>query len=132
MKQELSQRAAVKRQKKDQKERKKIETALKNTKLEDLAVTFAELEKKPLNDMHDILSGTALGRNLCHLWYDIEANNHVLYYGRIEKLKTKKKVAMYTVAYWGQKESHEDDAVDYDMSKFELAADIVCGDLILS
>lgn len=67
MKQELSRRAAVRRQKKEEKERKKIETTIKNMKLEDLLKTFPELDKKTLNNMHDILSGTAVGRNICHL-----------------------------------------------------------------
>ena len=64
------------------------------------------------------------------MWYDLDSQNHTIYYGRLEKVNTKKK-EMYVVAYWAQKESHED-AVDYKVSKFELGADAVCGDLMLS
>ena len=67
---------------------------------------------------------------MCHLWYDIELQDHVLYYGWIEKLK-KKKNTTYVVAYWKPKETY-DDAVDFDMCKFQLGADVVCGDLMLS
>ena len=47
-----------------------------------------------------------------------------MYSGRIEKLK-KKNSNKYVVAYWSKEES-PDDAVDYDVSKFELAVDLIC------
>jgi hypothetical protein len=39
---------------------------------------------------------------------------------------------VYVVGYWGEGETYEDDAVDYDMKKCALAADLMCGDLTLS
>lgn len=54
----------------------------------------------------------------------------LIYSGRIEKLK-RRKTNVNVVAYWSQQETHED-AVDYEMSKLELAADLVCEDLVLS
>lgn len=56
----------------------------------------------------------------------------MIYSGRIEKMKLKgRSKNMYVVAYWNNGETYED-AVDYDMSKFELAADFVSEDLLLS
>ena len=35
------------------------------------------------------------------------------------------------MAYWKQNETY-DDAEDFELTKYELGADIVCGDLVLS
>ena len=51
---------------------------------------------------------------------------------RVEGLakKNNPKKEVYTVGYWSEKESH-DDAVDCRLSKFELAADVIWGDLVV-
>ena len=36
----------------------------------------------------------------------------------------------YKVAYWGEGQCY-DDAEDYEMSNFQLGADLICGDLEL-
>lgn len=43
----------------------------------------------------------------------------------------KKKKGTYVIAYWGENESY-DDAVDFEVSVYELAADFICQDLTLS
>jgi hypothetical protein len=35
----------------------------------------------------------------------------------------------YLVGYWGDGESYEEDAGDYDVSKYALGADLIFGDL---
>ena len=69
---------------------------------------------------------------ICHVWYDRDLNVKTLYRGRLE-LK-KKGGGTYVVAYWNPAlgESYDDDAVDYNMTKFALAADFVFEDLVLS
>jgi hypothetical protein len=49
--------------------------------------------------------------------------------GRIERKK--KNSSTYVVAYWEEEGTYED-AVDYIMSKYQLAADVVSGDLYLA
>jgi hypothetical protein len=131
LQQELSRRVALKRQKKQERDRKAIEKKLKTIKLEDIGKEFSYLESNSLANLTDIMSGTAIGRNICHVWYDTDSLKKTLYSGRIEKLKTKKSNT-YVVSYWGEGETHENDAEDYQMSKFELAADFVCEDLVIS
>ena len=53
-----------------------------------------------------------------------------MYNGRMEKMK-KKAGGTYVVAYWSQDETY-DDAINYDVSKFELAADFISDELVLS
>ena len=60
------------------------------------------------------------------MWYDEEGQDKVVYSGRFEKLKRSK---TYVVAYWKQNETY-DDAEDFELTKYELGADIVCGDLL--
>jgi hypothetical protein len=50
---------------------------------------------------------------------------------KIEKV-LKRGGGVYVVGYWVEGETYEDDAVDYDMKKCALAADLMCGDLTLS
>ena len=50
----------------------------------------------------------------------------------VESLRNfKKRNTTYVVAYWKQNETY-DDAEDFELTKYELGADIVCGDLVLS
>ena len=49
------------------------------------------------------------------------------------KLKNLKKAGgTYVEGYWSEEETYQDDAVDYDISKYALAADLVCEDLTVS
>ena len=48
-----------------------------------------------------------------------------LFNGRIEKMKGNK----YVVAYWKEMKHH--DATDFDMSIFELAADLLLDELVI-
>ncbi|XP_070207733.1 uncharacterized protein [Littorina saxatilis] len=95
------------------------------------AALFPDLEKKEAADVSDILSGTIIGRRLCHMWFDEDTNSQKMYYGKVLKTK-KKKPDVLVIAYWSPKEEEEDDAVDYDMGKFQLAADVIAGELMLS
>ena len=67
-----------------------------------------------------------MGRDVVHVW--TETNEQTSYHGRIEKLKKSKTV--YVVAYWEEGETY-DEAVDYDVSMYEIAADLVCDDLTI-
>ena len=69
-----------------------------------------------------------VGRSLCHVWYDEDGQNKVVYSGKFEKLKRSK---TYVVAYWKQNETY-DDAKDFELTKYKLGAEIVSGDLVLS
>ena len=62
------------------------------------------------------------------MWYDEDGHDKVVYSGKFEKLKRN---TTYVVAYWKQNETY-DDAEDFELTKYELGADIVCGDLVLS
>ena len=44
--------------------------------------------------------------------------------------KTKAKGTKYDIAYWSQHETY-DDATDFDMSIFKLAADLISNDLTM-
>ena len=129
MKKELSRRQGLKREKKETSQRKKIEKTLKSTIL-DIDRDFPDLEEHARSDLQDILSGKAVGRDICHVWIDRESREKTMYNGRMEKMK-KKAGGTYVVAYWSQDETY-DDAIDYDVSKFELAADFICDELVLS
>ena len=74
------------------------------------------------------MSGTAIGRNICHIWYEDEKK--VIYNGKIEKIK-KKIQDTYVVAYWNKEEDYND-AIDYDIPKVQLACDIIGGDLMMA
>ena len=131
MLQEMARRSAEKRQKKMGKDPRAVEKKkigdIKDA--DSIEKVFPDLESKDINDLSDILFGSAVGRNICHIWYDADLNNQVKYSGMIGKLKRNNKD--YEVVYRSQNETF-DDAVDYKMSKLALAADLVCGDLIMS
>ena len=60
-----------------------------------------------------------------------DTQEKILYYGKIEKM-LKKGGGVYVVGYWSEGESYEDDAIDYDVKKSALAADLIYKDLTLS
>ena len=62
--------------------------------------------------------------------YDDDSQPKTVYNGKVDKL-LKKTGGTHVVEYWSEEETYQDDAVDYDISKYALAADMVCEDLIL-
>jgi len=84
----MSQRAALKCQKKDQKERKAVENKLKVSLIES---EFPELEENSISAVTEILSGALVHRNICLVWFDSDSGEKTVYSGRVEKLKKKKK-----------------------------------------
>ena len=89
-------------------------------------MTDFTVTESDISSVESVLDGRAVGRNIDHVWN--EDGTLTTYNGRIEKLKANK---MYKVGYWGTVESY-DDAVDYDMSMYSLAVDLLFGDLVLS
>lgn len=94
-------------------------------------VAFPDLQETVSQVVSDILSGKIVGRQICHVWYDSDKQDKTMYFGKVEKL-LKKGGGTYCIGYWGDGESYEEDAEDYDMSKYALGADLICGDLTLS
>ncbi|KAL8584667.1 hypothetical protein ACOMHN_002396 [Nucella lapillus] len=121
-------RQASHRKVEDIREELSQQAALQKQALADLPQLFPDLEEKSLSDLSDVLFAVAIGRDICHCWYDTASSEYVLYNGKMEELVQEDR---YIVAYWTQKETYED-AVDYIMSRFELSVDVVCGDLLLS
>ena len=89
------------------------------------------MDEETKQGVQDILAGKVVGRRICHVWYDVDSQEKTLYNGKIEK-HLKKAGGIYVVGYWCDEETYDDDAADYDISKYALAADLVCGDLTLS
>ena len=106
-------------------QRKEIERNLKKSGIESVVQDLSVSDNDKVM-AQDIVEGRATGRNVVHVWND-ECTLRT-YNGRMTKLKANKK---YKIAYWGANETY-DDAVDYDVSMYELAVDLLLGDLILS
>ena len=96
--------------------------------MDNIKKVFPALDEKTHSDLANMLCDRVVGRNICHVRNYSTPDDHVIYNGRIEKLE--KKSSIYVVAYWKETESYED-AVDYYMPKYQLAADVISGDLIL-
>ena len=62
--------------------------------------------------------------------YD-DSKAKTVYNSKVEKL-LKKASGTYVVGYWSEEETYQDDAVDCDVPKFALAADLVCEELTVS
>ncbi|XP_065681835.1 uncharacterized protein LOC124811391 [Hydra vulgaris] len=122
----------LKKQKKEDKNRKILALQIQNINFSDNLIAFPELESNQLSDLSDMLSDTVVGRNICHIWFNSQMQGEEVYYGKLEKMKLKNGKQVYVVGYWKDNETYDNDAVDYDISKFELAADIIYGDLMLS
>ena len=120
---ELCRQAALKTQKKVERERKHVEVKVKNIDVRDIAASFRDLSATMQSDLAGILTGAVVGRNISHTWYEAETKTR--YSGRIEKLKKRKgDLHLYTVGYWNSEESY-DSAVDYTVSKYELDANLI-------
>ena len=96
----------------------------------DIAREFPSLADNIHSDLVDTLGGKVVGRDLGHVWYSRDSRQKVMYSGRVVKVK-KKGGGTYVISYWAQNETY-DDAIDFEVSKYELAADLVCGDMIFS
>ena len=94
---------------------------------------FGDVEGHIKTAMADILTGKAVGHQICHVWYDSDTQQRTVYQGKLEKL-LKKAGGTYRVGYWEDQDgqNYEADAVNYDVSKYALAADLMCGELTLS
>ncbi|XP_050404243.1 uncharacterized protein LOC126820380 [Patella vulgata] len=132
---ELSRRAAHNRQKKNIKERKDIEKKLKNLDVSALKTVFPEVSDETHVDLVGLFEGSIVGRSICHTWYDEDTDQKTEWCGRVEKMKKRKKdgnkqnIHCYKIAYWSAEGSYED-AEDFEIPKLELAADLICEDLI--
>ena len=104
---------------------------MKSCDLANLSAEFPDFDDDMIHTVNDILTEKAVGRNICHVWYDATTQQKTLYLGKFEKV-LKKAGGTYRVGYWLEGESYEEDAEDYDISKFALAADVIYGDLTLS
>ena len=76
-------------------------------------VCDSEDKVQKLSDL--LRTGKSIGHNICHVWLD-----GGVFQLTIEKMKGSK----YVVAYWKENKTY-DDATDFDMSFFELAADLL-------
>jgi len=126
LKEEIIRRQDDKRQKKSQLQRKDLEKQLKNGQLESALKDFPNISETSVTKLHDILQGRAVGMRVLHVRY--EDCGYVAYHGKLEKLRLNKK---YKVSYCTLAENG-DDATDYEISMFELAADLLHENLILS
>ena len=125
---EITKRLESKMQKKKTLERGKLERKLKACAITDLEKEFVDLDYTTLAVVRDILSDKAVGRQICHIWYDDVTHQKTMYFGKLEKT-LRKAGGTYRVGYWSDGETYEQDAEDYDISKYALAADAICGDL---
>jgi len=86
---------------------------------------FPDISVTSVSQLKVILHGNALGKKILHVWYE---NSQLVKYNR--KLKKLRRSNIYKVTYWALYETY-DDATDYDMSIYEIAADLLHGDLIV-
>ena len=129
IREELSRRIALKREKKKISDRTKVEKQLRSSEM-NVERDFSHLEESAQSDLADILAGKVVGRRICHIWYNREMRSKTMYNGKVEKLK-KKAGGTYVIGYWSQDEEY-DDAMDYDVSIYEMAADFVCDDVTMA
>ena len=128
---ELIKRMADKIQNKKFKEQKKIEKILKNCMPNQIKEIFPDLENNEASNIEEILTGAAIGRCICQLWFDNATNSQDVYCGRFLSIK-KKNSGIYIVSYWKPNENEDDDAVEYEMSKYQLSAGIISGNMVIS
>ena len=125
---EMIKRQDDKRQKKNQSERKNLEKQLMNEPLDTVLKDFPNMSDADVTKLQEMLQGKLVGRKIVHVWY--EDGGLMTYNGKLKKLRALKAGKKYKTAYWAPSEDY-DDATDYEMSVFELAADFIQGDLII-
>ena len=96
---EIARRMQEKKQKKVTLERNKLERKLKSCDLANLSVEFPDFDEAMIHTVSDILTEKAVGRNICHVWYDATTQEKTLYLGKFGKV-LKKAEGTYRVAYW--------------------------------
>nr|XP_047125514.1 uncharacterized protein LOC124807570 [Hydra vulgaris] len=89
LKLELLKRMADKIQKREDKDRRKVEKILKSCMPDQVKELFPDLENNEASDIEEILIGAAIGRSICHMWFDNANNTHEVYYGRVVSIKKK-------------------------------------------
>ena len=72
-----------------------------------------------------------MGRRICHIWFDEDTKSNTVYDGQVTKY-FKKSGGTYRIGYWLDGQSFEDDATDFELSKYQLVADLLLKDLTLS
>ena len=123
---EIAHRDARKKQKREMKDRKKVEKRLKKTEtVDEIEKEFPDLERKISEDLKELLSGNSVGRDIFHVWQE-EDGEKKSFMGRIEKIKARK---ICKFGYWDAKEETHEDAVDNDISLYEIGADLINEDL---
>ncbi|KAK6185670.1 hypothetical protein SNE40_007851 [Patella caerulea] len=134
IKAEISKRLANKLQKKKTQERNKLERLLRTCDIGKVSIKeqieFEDLDESVLQSVNDILAGKIVGHYMCHLWYDEDSLEKTVYHAKVEKL-LKKNGGTYRIGYWEENETY-DNAEDYDISKYALAVDLICEDLVIS
>jgi len=133
LKKEISLRKGKKTQKRHMTDRRKLEKKLRSTEIEEIAQEY-EFDPQQIIELRDIVSGSAVGRDIGHYWHDESTNMRVFYHGKIEKIRKKRSGELkdiYVVCYWREDETYDADGTDYDMNRYELAVDLVLGDLVL-
>ena len=80
-------RAANKKQKKTEKERKAIEKKLKNMDTGKLKMEFPNLSEDVHLDLIGILNGSVVDWAICHTWYDETTGAKTIYSGKIEDVR---------------------------------------------
>jgi hypothetical protein len=128
---QISRREISKRQKMDEKGKRQLEKDLSNLTFSEMKNEYKHLSAKQFNDLEDVMFDRIIGRKLCHEWCHADTSKSVMYDGRVEKLSKRQKDIIYSISYWKDDET-EIEAVDYCMKKFQLAADVIRGELIFS
>lgn len=123
-------RLAAKQQQRLESERKKLEAKLKKPNF-DLSIEFPEMDEDCRFNVDEIVGGKVVGRRICHIWFDKDTKSETMYYGQIDKY-LKKQGGTYVIGYWLEGQNYEDDATDYEISKYQLASDLILKDLTLS
>ena len=67
------------------KDRRALEKKLKDTDISDIPKEFPNLAKDACSMLIDILSGTVVGRTICHTWYDQNTREQSVWLGKVEK-----------------------------------------------
>ena len=124
--QEFIKRQDDKKQKQIQSKRREVEKMLRTGSLERVLKDFPEVNEASVAQLKVMrLNGNAVGKKIIHVWY--EEGKLITYNGKLEKLK---RPHIYKVSYWGLNQP-EYAAADYNISMFELAADLLYKDLLL-
>ena len=107
---ELSKRAQMKRQKRTEATQKHLEKRLTNVDISKIGEEFPDLA----DEVSDSFKGNSNRCNnrkiyipdLVWQWNEHARRTHSVWYGRIRKLKTKRKVPNYSIAYWADDDTY--------------------------